>query len=211
MPSWASSKHPARRSTAPVNAPFSWPKISLSRSVSGMAAQLMATNGPRARGESSCSVRATSSFPVPLSPVISTGAGVGAASSTRRYTSCIALLVPTSLPTPHTCRTRRRRSVTSRTASAFSAALGMSILSRATSTGFVRKSYAPSFMAATAVSMLPCPVRRMTAAKGNSSCRALRRASPSRRGMMRSVITTEGRAVRARSRASSPSAASSTA
>ena len=37
---------------APVNAPRSWPKISLSSSVSGIAAQLMPTNGAsRARTE----------------------------------------------------------------------------------------------------------------------------------------------------------------
>ena len=45
VPRSASSKQPCRRSAAPVNAPFSWPKISLSSSVSGIAAQLMATNG----------------------------------------------------------------------------------------------------------------------------------------------------------------------
>ena len=45
MPRCASSKTPVRRSCAPVNAPFSCPKISLSSSVSGIAAQLMATNG----------------------------------------------------------------------------------------------------------------------------------------------------------------------
>ena len=78
MPSWASSKQPWRRSSAPVNAPFSWPKISLSSSVSGIAAQLTATKGPRPRGDSSWSVRATSSLPVPLSPVMRTAAGVGA-------------------------------------------------------------------------------------------------------------------------------------
>jgi hypothetical protein len=50
VPRSASSKQPSRRSTAPVNAPFSWPKISLSSSVSGMAAQLIGTNGICARG-----------------------------------------------------------------------------------------------------------------------------------------------------------------
>ena len=60
---------PARRSAAPVNAPFSWPKISLSSSVSGIAAQLMATNGNgRARTRADGSVCATSSLPVPDSP-----------------------------------------------------------------------------------------------------------------------------------------------
>ena len=98
VPSCASSKQPWRRSSAPVNAPFSWPKISLSSSVSGIAAQLTATKGPRPRGDSSWSVRATSSLPVPLSPVMSTAAGVGAASSINRCTACMAGLVPTSRP-----------------------------------------------------------------------------------------------------------------
>ena len=53
VPLSASSKQPVRRSSAPVKAPFSWPKISLSISVSGIAAQLMATNGLFLRGESS--------------------------------------------------------------------------------------------------------------------------------------------------------------
>ena len=45
VPRLASSKQPARRAIAPVNAPFSWPKSSDSSSVSGIAAQLSATNG----------------------------------------------------------------------------------------------------------------------------------------------------------------------
>src|SRR5207249_11968432 len=52
--------------------------------VSGMAEQLMATNGPLARGESRCSVRATISLPEPVSPVINTDAELGAAISTMR-------------------------------------------------------------------------------------------------------------------------------
>ena len=66
---WASSKQPARRSATPVKAPFSWPKISLSKSVSGMAEQLTATKGPSPRGEWVWRLRATA---------------VGAASSMRR-------------------------------------------------------------------------------------------------------------------------------
>ena len=69
---------------APVKAPFSWPNSSLSSSVSGIAAQFTATNGPLARGESSWMARATSSLPVPVSPRISTGAGLGAAISISR-------------------------------------------------------------------------------------------------------------------------------
>ena len=67
-----------------MNAPFSWPKISLSSSVSGMAAQLMAMNAAAARGLSWWIVWATSSLPVPESPLISTEADVGAACSTTR-------------------------------------------------------------------------------------------------------------------------------
>ena len=52
-PGTACRRPPARTPdplpVAPVNAPFSWPNSSLSSSVSGMAAQLMATNGLVAR------------------------------------------------------------------------------------------------------------------------------------------------------------------
>ena len=44
-----------------------------------MAAQLMATNGPLARGESWCRARLISSLPVPLSPSRSTVASLAAA------------------------------------------------------------------------------------------------------------------------------------
>ena len=57
---------------------FSCPKSSLSISVSGMAAQLTAINGPTERGLELWSARATNSLPVPLSPVINTAAEVGA-------------------------------------------------------------------------------------------------------------------------------------
>ena len=72
MPPWASSNRPLRWPTALVNAPFSWPKSSLSSSDSGRAAQLTATNGRLRRGDASCTARATSSLPVPVSPKIST-------------------------------------------------------------------------------------------------------------------------------------------
>ena len=50
VPPLASSKRPRFAPLAPVNAPRSWPKSSLSRSDSGSAAQLTATNGFVARG-----------------------------------------------------------------------------------------------------------------------------------------------------------------
>jgi hypothetical protein len=75
-------KRPSRRLTAPVNAPRSCPNSSASSSVSGNAAQLTAMNGFDGRALRSCSVRAISSLPVPLSPVISTGASLCAMVST---------------------------------------------------------------------------------------------------------------------------------
>jgi hypothetical protein len=48
VPRWASSKRPKRRAVAPVNDPFSWPKSSLSTTVSGSAAQLNLMKGPAA-------------------------------------------------------------------------------------------------------------------------------------------------------------------
>ena len=45
VPPWACSKQPGRVPTAPVNAPRSWPKTSLSIRVSGIAAALTATKG----------------------------------------------------------------------------------------------------------------------------------------------------------------------
>ncbi len=72
VPLSACSKRPWLRWLAPVKAPFSWPKSSLSIRSRGIAAMLMATNGPLRRRPKSCSARATSSLPVPLSPVMST-------------------------------------------------------------------------------------------------------------------------------------------
>ena len=47
VPPAAASKRPSRRAAAPVKAPFSWPKSSLSTSVGGSAAKFTATNGAR--------------------------------------------------------------------------------------------------------------------------------------------------------------------
>ena len=58
--------------------PFTCPNISLSRRFSGIAAQLTATHGRFARVELRCIVLAITSLPVPLSPLMSTVAAVGA-------------------------------------------------------------------------------------------------------------------------------------
>ncbi len=79
VPLSACSKRPMRRVSAPVKAPFSWPKSSLSSSVSGMAAQLTVTKAFCRRSLKRTSARATSSLPVPVSPRMSTGTGLAAA------------------------------------------------------------------------------------------------------------------------------------
>ena len=52
VPASAWAKRPMRLAEAPVNEPLAWPNSSDSTRVSGMAAQLTATNGRRARGRS---------------------------------------------------------------------------------------------------------------------------------------------------------------
>ena len=90
MPLSASSTSPSLRSRASENAPRSWPKSSLSTRLSGMAEQLSSMNGPLARGEPSCSMRATACLPVPLSPVTSTvGTGLAATSPASRSSLAI--------------------------------------------------------------------------------------------------------------------------
>ena len=87
VPDPATSKSPGFASTAPVKLPFSWPKSSLSMSPSGMAPQLMATKGWSRRSLRAWMLRATTSLPVPLSPVTSTVVRVGASFSTSWRTS----------------------------------------------------------------------------------------------------------------------------
>jgi hypothetical protein len=69
---------------APVKAPFTWPKISLSIRSLGIAAQLMAMNGRSRRGLMRCTASAHNSLPVPLSPVMKTVALEEAALSMMR-------------------------------------------------------------------------------------------------------------------------------
>ena len=83
VPPWAVSILPTVVLVAPVKAPFSWPKSSVSSRFSGIAAQLMATNLPL-RLEASCRPCASTSLPVPLSPSSITVASLLATRSIRR-------------------------------------------------------------------------------------------------------------------------------
>ena len=88
---------PARRSSAPVNAPFSWPNSSLSISDATSAPQSTTTNGACLRRLCAWTARASTSLPVPVSPPISTVASVGAMRSSSPKISRIAGSVPTSI------------------------------------------------------------------------------------------------------------------
>ena len=96
IPPAAASNRPFWSRCAPVNAPFTWPNSSDSRSVSVSAPQLSATKGWLLRGLRAWRARATSSLPVPDSPVTSTVVELYATASIIRVTSRIAGELPTS-------------------------------------------------------------------------------------------------------------------
>ena len=143
MPPLAASKQPGRSLCAPVNAPFSCPKSSLSISVSGIAPQFSATNGSSARSLSSCRARAATSLPVPLSPVIRTVICVPAARRRRSETRAMAGEAPTSRPRPRGWRPAEVTSLTVRSSSAWRSAPRTEASSRIGSRGLGTKSTAP--------------------------------------------------------------------
>ena len=155
VPPSASSNFPLRCLMAEVKAPRSCPKSSLSISSEGMAAQFTSTKGAAARGLFACSQRATSSLPVPFSPVISTRASQGATLSMSWRTCSISGEMPIIRPA---CAVRALR----QRFGAAAGAAGAGGLSRACwidcsrwfmSMGLVRKSWAPLRTARTAESI----------------------------------------------------------
>jgi hypothetical protein len=80
---------------APVNAPLSWPNNSLSSRPAGMAALLHFTKAFARRALKLWTARAINSFPVPVSPQMSTVESVGATVSSCVTTFRIAALRPT--------------------------------------------------------------------------------------------------------------------
>ena len=95
MPPSAAANRPSRRAMAPVNAPRSWPNSSLSSRVSASDAQCTLMYGRPARGLAAGFAAATSSLPVPDSPVMSTVEGVGAIFSMMLKMSRMRLDCPT--------------------------------------------------------------------------------------------------------------------
>ena len=78
VPSSAISKHPMRSTRASVNAPFTWPNSSLSAIPSASPPAFIVTSGLARRSLWACTQAATTSLPVPCSPVMSTLASDGA-------------------------------------------------------------------------------------------------------------------------------------
>ncbi len=171
VPPSACSKRPRRCVCAPVKAPRSWPKSSLSSKSFGMAAVLMATKGPPATGECLCSARATSSLPEPDSPVISTVTTLWLNRPMARNTSCMAGAWPSiSGIAVSCCSATSSRWLSSTARRISSTALGRS-------NGLGRYSKAPPWKADTALSRSEYAVITMTGRPGcrprtfSSSCR----------------------------------------
>ena len=105
--SLARSKMPMNRELAPVKAPFSWPKSSLSSRESGKAALLMVTILRGARAEQLWMRLASSSLPVPFSPRIRTEILVAASFLAFSQTARTSSLRVTMLPESSLIRSRR--------------------------------------------------------------------------------------------------------
>ena len=140
------------------------PNSSLSISSPGIAAQFTSTNGLLARGDSRWIARATSSLPVPFSPVMSTRASVGATFSMLLH----HLPHGDARPTISWRRLDRRRAAARSPPGARAAASALRSISRmrSVSSGFSRNSYAPRRVASTAVSIVPWPLIITTIGRG---------------------------------------------
>ena len=112
VPPSASSKAPVRSVFASVKAPRTWPNSSLSKTPSESPPAFTTTIALGARLLLWCSQRATTSFPVPCSPVTSTFASLGPTRSSRRSTGCMEAACATSggkLPRSREFSSSRRR------------------------------------------------------------------------------------------------------
>ena len=177
----ASSKRPMRSVRASVKAPLTWPKSSLSKVPSGSAPVLTATRVRSARAESRCSVCATTSLPVPCSPVMRTFASDGPtraiSSSTGRMDGAEAMNAGAPgarrmrfSASSHCARLRLRCN---------SICVFRTLSRRAFSQGFWMKSPAPRRIASTASSMLPQAVMTTTGSCESISLTRETRSRPS--------------------------------
>ncbi len=155
VPPLARSNLPRRCLVAPVKAPASWPNISLSMSSLGTAAQFIFSSGPLARLLARWMARATSSLPVPRSPVMKTVAVAFAARPICSRRSTMERLSPMSSPTWPACLRRALASASARTRRMM---LSSTRSRRSVERGFSRKSLAPRRVARTAASMVAWPL-----------------------------------------------------
>ncbi len=184
VPRSASRKEPSRSDTAPVKAPRTWPNSSLSSNSLGMAAQLMATKGWRERRPWAWIARATTSLPVPVSPVISTVASLSASKPIDFCTARIPALEPTSASGSETV---------DGPAADWAGNIRASKAARSSRpTGFARWSTAPSRIASIVLAAVGTAVSTATA--GGVSRDRMRRSTsiPSNPGMRRSSRTASG-------------------
>src|SRR2546422_207255 len=123
-------------------------------------------------------VRAASSFPVPLSPMISTEATEGATCWISDNTRCMIYERPPRFTTTPRSRSRRRATSSCRSLSWRSRQLRSSTCRRCGLSGFSRKLKAPSLVASTASSMLAWPVSMMKLMPGRVSRTCLSRSMP---------------------------------
>ena len=96
VPPRARSIWPSLGAVAPVNEFFSWPKSSLSSNCSGKELQWSVTNGPSRCALLEWITRAASVLPVPVGPVINTGAREAQACAISIKQRCIPAEAPTS-------------------------------------------------------------------------------------------------------------------
>ncbi len=174
-----------------MNAPLSYPKSSLSRSVSGRAPRFTDTNGWPHRSLRLWMARAASSLPVPLSPLISTVASLRATCRIWRSRSWVARQLPMISGSSPVSASRSRNARFSNVSRRCSSALRTCMRITFRSTGFVTKSNAPCRIASTAISTDPNAVITMTLVSGRVSRICLSNPSPSSSpGKRTSVITT---------------------
>ena len=172
MPPPAISNRPLRSARASVNAPRTWPNISLSKSVDEMPPRLTLTNGAWRRRLLRWMASATSSLPVPLSPVMRTDASVAATRPTiwriRRRRGSLPITSPKSYRASSSSRVSAGSSSDPGRDPARPSAVRTLWRSCWLVHGLVTKSAAPAFMPRTASEIDPQAVRRMTGRSGRA-------------------------------------------
>ena len=176
VPRSATSSSPGLACTAPVNAPRSWPKSSVSRNSRSSPAQLRSMKTSSARRLFPWIQLASTPFPEPVSPWIRIGLSL---LTTRRINSSSRRIDELS---PRNGLSFSRFAFDSRTRNCFrkrrlSMARTNRVCNTASSTGFVRNCSAPSLIARSASSMEPGAASIMT---GTSASALLKCSSNSR-------------------------------